>query len=99
VTRFFIPGVKSGPSAERAYDELRAYAQARTERRIRATRIRSISCRRGGMDSQLTVGEPDPHGGETVNAIFATSDGCTVVWEGGFISLTRRQIYEAIPFD
>src|SRR5438128_1704188 len=99
MTGFFVPGAASGPPAEAAYDELREYAQARTERTIRTTRIRSITCRRGGMDSQLTVGEPDPHGGETVHAICATAEGCTVVWEGGYVSLTRRQIYEAIPFD
>jgi hypothetical protein len=99
MTAFFVPGTAPGGHAERAYDELRAGAQARTARRIRATRIHAVSCRRGGTDSSLRVGECDPSGGGTVHAIFATSDGYTVVCGEGYVDLSRRQIYEAIPFD
>jgi hypothetical protein len=96
---FFVPGASPGPDTERAYGELRTYAQGKTARSIRATRIEAVSCRRGGTDSELRVGERDPYGGGTVHAIFATSDGCTVVHDDGYVGLTRRQIYEAIPFD
>jgi hypothetical protein len=99
MTAFFVPGTDPGRPAELAYDELRAGAQARTARRIRQTRIHSVSCRRGGTDSELRVGEHDPSGGGTVHAIFATSEGCTVVCGQGYVELSRRQIYEAIPFD
>jgi hypothetical protein len=99
MTAFFVPGSTPGPQAELAYDELRAGAQARTARPIRAARIHAVSCRLGGTDSRLRVGESDPAGGGTVRAIFATSDGYTVVRGEDYVDLSRRQIYEAIPFD
>ena len=99
MTAFFVPGTSPGTQAESTYDELRAGAQARTERPIRATRIHAVTCRLGGTDSSLCVGESDPTGGGTVHAIFATSDGYTVARGEGYVHLTRRQIYEAIPFD
>jgi len=43
--------------------------------------------------------EQDPGAGETVQAIFATAEGYTVIFEGRRIDLSKRQIYEAIPFD
>jgi hypothetical protein len=98
VTPFFVPGV-AGDAAEDAYDELRAYTARRTGRFIRATRIYSLNSRRDGADTQTRVGETDPSSGQLVRAIFATADGYTVTWEGGHADLTKRQIYEAVPFD
>jgi hypothetical protein len=45
------------------------------------------------------VGERDPCSGETVRAIFATMAGHTVIWEDGDVDLSKRQTYQAIPFD
>lgn len=99
MTGFFVPGALPGQETERAYGVLRASAQAQTACTIRSTRIEALTCRRGGTDSQLRVGERDPSGGGTVRAIFATRDGYTVVCEDGYVDLTKRQTYEAIPFD
>jgi hypothetical protein len=99
MTRFFVPGAPSDVQAERAYGDLRAYAEARAGRPTRATRIQALICRREGGDSETRVGERDPCGGGTVHAIFATTEGYTVIWEGGYANLSRRQIYAAIPFD
>lgn len=99
MTRFFVPGSPPGRHSERAYDELRSYAEARSGLPVRATRILALVCRRDGSDSESRVGETDPCGGGTVHAIFATSSGYTIIWEGGYANVGRRQIYEAIPFD
>lgn len=37
--------------------------------------------------------------GHTVLAIFAGRDGYTIGWSGGCATVTRRETYEAIPFD
>lgn len=63
------------------------------------TRIYAVDARRGGADSETRVGERDPCSGETVRAIFATTAGYSVIWDGGHTDLTKRQTYEAIPFD
>lgn len=99
MTPFFFPGARPGTDTDRAYDELRAHTEKRTGRVTRATRIYALTSRRDGADSETRVGERDPSTGETVHAIFATSDGCTVIWEGGHVDLSKRQIYEAIPFE
>ena len=99
MSRFFVPGALPGGEAERAYDELRTYAENRAGRPTRATRIEALHCRRDGADSEFRVGESDPGSGGTVHAIFATGDGYAVVWEGGHAILSKRQIYQAIPFD
>jgi len=98
VRRLFVPGALPGSDTGRAYDALRARAAAWTGRPIRATRIYAVSCRREGSDSETRVGECDPCNGRTVQAIFATSEGCTVVFDRGFIDLSKRQIYETITF-
>ena len=99
MTRFFVPGASPGTETVRVYDELRRYAEAQTGTPTRATRICALNCRRGGADSKTRVGEPDPCGGGTVDAIFATRDGYTIVWRDGHAEVTRRQTYEAIEFD
>ena len=99
VTAFFVPGASPGDQTERAYDELRSYAEARTGRSAQRARIFALSCRRDGADSTAYVGQADPCGGLTVHAIFATSDGYTIVWRDGHADVTRRQTYEAIEFD
>lgn len=99
MTQFFVPGAAPGNQAQRAYDELRTYAEARTGRAVREKRIFSLSARRDGGDSETRVGEVDPCGGGTVHAIFATSGGYTIVWRGGHSEVTKSQTYEAVEFD
>ncbi len=99
MTPFFLPGASPGLDSDRSYSELRAGTEKQIGRPIRGTRIYAIDARREGTDSETRVGERDPCSGETVRAIFATTDGYTVVWEGGHVDLSKRQTYEAIPFD
>jgi len=99
MTPFFLPGAHPGADTDRAYRELRARTEERTGLLTRPTRIYALSSRREGADSDTRVGERDPCTGETVHAIFATTDGYTIIWEGGHVDLSKRQIYEAIPFD
>jgi hypothetical protein len=99
MTSFFLPGLLPGDEQDRAYAELRAAAEERMGRGVRATRIYSLNARRDGTDSQTRVGEADPCSGATVLAIFATHEGYTVISEEGNVDLTTRQVYEAVPFD
>ena len=99
MTLFFLPGALPGTETDRVYDELRARTERRTGRVTRATRIYALNSRRDGADSNTRVGESDPCTGQTVRAIFATKEGYTVIWEGGHVDLSKRQIYEAIPFE
>ena len=99
MTAFFVPGASAGVETDRTYGELRARAERQSGEPIRATRIYALSARRDGADSETRVGECDPGTGETVRAIFATASGYTVVLAAGNVDLTKRQIYEAIPFD
>lgn len=99
MTSFFVPGTRPGTDTDRAYDELRAHTELQTGRPTRPTRIFALSSRRDGADSETRVGERDPCAGKTVHAIFATTEGYTVIWEGGHTDLTKRQVYEAISFD
>jgi hypothetical protein len=99
MTVLFVPGTRPGADAVRAHDELRAQTEQQTGRPTRATRIYALTSRRDGADSETRVGERDPCAGETVQAIFATTEGYTVIWDGGYADLTKRQTYEAIPFD
>jgi hypothetical protein len=95
----FVPGATPGAPTQRAYDELRGYAEARTGQMARGDAIFALSCRRGGTDSDTRVGEPDPCTGHIVLAIFASRDGYTIVWRGGHDNVSRRATYEAILFD
>jgi hypothetical protein len=99
MTTFFVPGEAPGPPTQRAYDELRGYAEACSGQLARPDLIFSLSFRRGGADTETRVGEPDPDGGGMVLAIFASHDGYTIVWRGGHASVGRKETYEAIPFD
>lgn len=99
MTQFFLPGASAGVDPDRLYAELRADAERRIGGPIRATRMYAVDARREGADSETRVGELDPCSGETVRAIFATKVGYTVIWEGGHVDLSKRQIYEAIAFD
>jgi hypothetical protein len=99
MTAFFVPGEAPGTPTEQAYEELRCYAEGRTGCSTRRESIFALSCRRDGADSETRVGEPDPHRGQTVLAIFASKDGYTIVWRGGHASVSRKQTYQAIPFD
>jgi hypothetical protein len=99
MTPFFLPGARPSVDPDRTYGELREHTEKRIGRPIRAARIYSVDARREGADSETRVGERDPCTGETVRAIFATTTGYTVIWEGGYVDLSKRQIYQAIPFD
>lgn len=99
MTSFFVPGADPGPATEQVYEELRGYAEACSGRLARRELIFALSYRHGGADTQMRVGEPDPSGGRTVLAIFASQDGYTIVWRGGHANVGRRETYEAIPFD
>jgi hypothetical protein len=99
VTLFFVPGARAGVETDRTYGELRARAEQQTGTTVRALRIYALNARRDGADCETRVGEQDPGTGETVHAIFATAEGYTVILDGGRIDLSKRQIYEAIPFD
>jgi hypothetical protein len=98
MTSFFVPGARPGTDTDRAYASLRAQTEERTGRPTRATRIYALSSRREGADSETRVGEPDPCSGQTVRAIFATKEGCTVVCEGASVDVGKSQIYAATPF-
>jgi hypothetical protein len=99
MTTFFVPGAAPGVATQRAYDELRDYAEGCSEQLARRDLIFALSFRRGGADAEARVGEPDPYGGGTVLAIFASQAGYTIVWSGGHASVGRRETYQAIPFD
>ena len=99
MTPFFVPGATPGQPTQQAYDDLRGYVETRTGRMTRTDVICALSCRRAGEDSEARVGELDPYSRELVLAIFANRDGYTIVWNGGYADIARRQAYEAIPFD
>jgi hypothetical protein len=99
MTSFFLPGANAGVDPDRAYAELRAHTEKQIGRSIRETRIYAIDARRDGIDSETRVGDRDPCSGQTVRAIFATKIGYTIVSAGSSVDVTKRQIYEAIPFD
>ncbi|HEY7620953.1 MAG TPA: hypothetical protein VH834_14355 [Solirubrobacteraceae bacterium] len=99
MTAFFVPGAAPGQATQQAHDELRGYAEACIGRHARPDQIFALSFRHGGADTETRVGEPDPYGGRTVLAIFASHDGYTIVWRGGHASVGRRETYEAVPFD
>jgi hypothetical protein len=99
VTSFFVPGATPGKATRQAYDDLRGYVESRTGRMTRGDVIFALSCRRAGEDSEARVGELDPYSREIVLAIFASREWYTIVWNGGHADVSRRQAYEAIPFD
>jgi hypothetical protein len=99
MTAFFVPGIVPGEQTHRAYEQLRAYAEARTGRAPRPEHIYSLLCRRTGADTEARVGEPDPCDGSTVLAIFADREGYVVVWEDGHAQVGRHEAYEAVAFD
>jgi hypothetical protein len=99
MTPFFVPGADPGEPTQRAYDALRGYVESRTGHGTRAEEIFALSCRRAGEDSESRVGELDPYARQIVLAIFASRDGYTIVWDGGHADVSRRQAYQAIPFD
>jgi hypothetical protein len=71
MTTFFIPGLgRDEASNEDVYADFRRAAEARTGHQPRADRIFKLSCRRGGLDCEIEVGEPDPVVGRTVLAIL-----------------------------
>jgi hypothetical protein len=99
MTAFFVPDTPAGEQTDRAYEDLRRYAQLTAGRPARATRIFSLSCRRGGADCESRVGCEDPSGVNTVDAIFDVGEGYAILWRGGHAIVTKRQTYEAVEFD
>jgi len=69
MSRFFVPPLTRN-EAERAYQGLRAQAEACTGVSSRDRRIEEIECRHLGVDRRLRVGESDAGNGRTVEAIF-----------------------------
>ena len=99
MTAFFIPDTPAGEQSDRAYEDLRQYAQFAAGTQPRSQRIFSLSCRRDGRDCESRVGDVDPAGGAKVHAIFETGQGYVIVWRGGHTLVTKRHTYEAVEFD
>jgi hypothetical protein len=96
---FFVPDTPAGEQTDRAYEDLRQYAEYTAGLPPRSRRIFSISCRRDGSDSESRVGDTDPAGGDTVHAIFDTGKSYVIVWRGGHAIVTKRHTYEAVEFE
>jgi hypothetical protein len=99
MTPLFVPGAAPGEATTRAHDALRGYVETSSGRMTRGDAIFALSCRREGEDSEVRVGELDPYARHIVLAIFASRDAYSIVWDGGYADVTRRQTYEAILFD
>jgi hypothetical protein len=99
MTAFFIPDTPAGEQTDRAYEDLRRYAQLTAGRPTRSRRIFSLSCRRDGADGETRVGSEDPCGADTVHAIFDIGKGYAILWRGGHAIVTKRQTYAAVEFD
>jgi hypothetical protein len=108
MTSFFMPRLAPGdPAAESSYRALRDQAEACTGFLSRDRRIQEIECRRGGVDRQLRVGEPDEMNGRTVEAILQLGrDTYTVhhvhsgLPEGTLPTVLRRtDVYSVTDFD
>ena len=69
-TAFFVPGFDAGEPTEREYVRLHACAQRATDAKPADNRIQRVSCRLGGKDCALEVGELHPVDGTTVVAIL-----------------------------
>ena len=73
--RFFFPGAKPGSRrGEQLYQELSRAVRKTTGTLPKARRIYRLDCKIEGKDVQLTVGEPEPVGKDTVIAIFDLGD-------------------------
>jgi hypothetical protein len=71
VTAFFVPELEQrDATAEDAYEAICDAAHEENGHAPRDRRIFKLSFRRGGVDLEAEVGEPDPVGGETVLAIL-----------------------------
>lgn len=83
---FFIPGISDddgGRIRERAYVEMRRLVELDMGRRPRPSRIAKLWTRRGSLDCETEVGQPDPLRGGTVMAIFDMGPHQPyVVWRG-----------------
>jgi hypothetical protein len=99
MTAFFVPDTPAGEQSDRAYEDLRQYAEFDSGEHARSRRIFSLSCRRDGSDCETRVGDVDPGGGAKVHAIFDTGNAYVIVWRGGHAVVTKRHTYEAIDFD
>jgi hypothetical protein len=99
MTSFFVPDTPPGDQTDRAYEDLRRYAEITAGRPARARRIFWLSYRRGGADSETSVGSYDPSGEGTVHAIFDIGDGYAILWRGGHAIVAKRQTYQAVEFD
>jgi hypothetical protein len=99
MTSLFVPGAAPGEATRRTHAALRGYVEASSGRMTRDDAIFALSCRRAGEDSEVRVGELDPYAQQIVLAIFASRDGYSIVWDGGYADVTRRQTYQAIRFD
>jgi hypothetical protein len=76
VTAFFLPDHEpDAPATERAYQAIRARAEAETGCIAQERRILGLDCRRHGADCTVRVGDRDEIDGETVIAIVQLSGG------------------------
>jgi hypothetical protein len=76
VTAFFLPDHEPDtPATERAYQAIRARAEAETGCIAQERRILGLDCRRHGADCTVRVGDRDALAGHTVIAIVQLSGG------------------------
>lgn len=76
MTAFFLPDHEpDAPATERAYQAIRARAEAETGCVAQERRILGLDCRRHGVDCTVRVGERDAFDGHTVIAIVQLSGG------------------------
>jgi|tagenome__1003787_1003787.scaffolds.fasta_scaffold19646870_2 hypothetical protein len=74
--RFFFPGAKPGSRrGEQLYQELSRSVRKTTGTLPKSRRIYRLDCKIDGAEVQLTVGETEPVGKDTVIAIFDLGDG------------------------
>jgi hypothetical protein len=83
VTAFFLPDHEPDtPATERAYQAIRARAEAETGCIAQERRILGLDCRRHGADCTVRVGERDALDGHTVIAIVQLSGGGYTIHRG-----------------
>jgi hypothetical protein len=103
MTGFFIPELDRAHE-EDVYAGFRRAALAQTGHEPGAQRIFKLWCRRGGVDCEIEVGQPDPVSGKTVLAILDLGRGHAYLIScgspGGQFALLSvdKPVYAVTPF-